>query len=86
MRRALTIPGYFLLFLVGLLLLPIWLPAMLAWDTVQGSRERPRTRCSLFLLSYLFAECWGMLAAGLVWLLFYRGGRERYRAINYRLQ
>lgn len=89
-RRCISIPLYLTIFGLALLGAPFWLPILVTWDILRGDgARRPRVRCGLFLVLYLFCEAWGLGAAFLLWLVTLGGNAvdgDRYQAWHFRLQ
>ena len=67
MRRLLTVPGFYVLGVVLVLLLPIWLPIMVVIDLFTAPRRMPRTRLMGFALWWTWLEIIGLTCAG--WFL-----------------
>ncbi len=66
LRRFLSVPGFYLLGIALVLLLPIWLPIVALIDVVTAARRMPRTRLMGFALWWSWLEILGLTYAG--WL------------------
>lgn len=81
-RRFLSVPGFYLLGIVLVLLLPIWLPIMVIWDLVTSPRRMAHTRLMGFALWWTWLEIIGLTAAG--W--YFVTGRAKRPAPHFALQ
>lgn len=84
-RRAVTIPGYFVLAALSLALLPLLLPLALVVDLARRT-PLPLTRTVLLLPWYFTLEAFGLLAAFALWLVRPLLGPQRFEHANFRLQ
>lgn len=84
-RRAVTLPALALLTALGLALFPVLAPLALIADLVRG-RRLALLRALTMLLFVLLCECVGVLAAFVLWLWLWPGGRAAFLRRNYRLQ
>jgi len=64
MRRLLSVPGFYLLGIALVVLLPIWLPVMLVIDLFTAPRRLPRVRLMFFALWWTWLEIIGLTVAG----------------------
>ena len=84
-RRAVTIPGYFVLAALSLALLPLLLPLALVADLARRT-PLPLARTVLMLPWYFTLEAFGLLAAFALWLVRPLLGPQRFEHANFRLQ
>lgn len=86
-RRLVTIPAYFLLAALSVLLAPLWIPVLAIADW-RRSGTRAALRCGAFFTWYLQCQCGGLAGAIVVWVMQLPPGvsRERYLAWNFTLQ
>jgi 1-acyl-sn-glycerol-3-phosphate acyltransferase len=87
-RRLFTVPLYLGLYLLVLLLAPLWVPLTLLVDALR-SGPRTATRCGAFFMLYLQCEVVGILGSAAIWLLsgvWAGADRQRFLAWNYALQ
>ena len=84
-RRAVTIPLYVLLFVLGLGLLPLAVALAAAVDAYRDSRWA-LSRCALFFVFYLGCEVIGIAAATALWVARVAIDRSTYLTWNFRLQ
>ena len=82
LRRLLSVPGFYLLGILLVLLLPIWLPIVALIDVVTAPRRMPRTRLMGFALWWSWLEILGLTCAG--WLFV--TGRAKKTAPHFALQ
>ena len=73
-RRAVTVPLYSGLAILGVLLAPIWLPLVFLVDAFTGKLSiLPRTRALVFFTHFLWCEVAGVVGATLIWLVLLGG-------------
>ena len=84
-RRTVTIPLYFFLFCLSLVVLPLALVATAAIDAFRRSRWA-LSRCALFFVFYLGCEVIGIVVAAGVWVGLLATDRTRYLTLNFRVQ
>jgi 1-acyl-sn-glycerol-3-phosphate acyltransferase len=86
-RRAITIPGYFVLFAAALALLPVAVPLAALSDLARDSRFAA-ARAMLFFVWYLGCEVLGLSAAFALWLAqqALRPTHAQWLAWNFRLK
>lgn len=87
-RRALTISGCLLIWLLLLALFPLLLIAGAIIDLGRG-REWVITRCALFFPFYFSCEVFGIIASFVIWLasgVWAGAGRKRFLDWNFALQ
>jgi 1-acyl-sn-glycerol-3-phosphate acyltransferase len=87
LRRAITIPGYLVLWAVWLAAVPLWLPLAAATDTLRR-RQDVALRTGAFVAFYLSCEVAGLAASFGTWLYtrLVRLPDERSAALHHRLE
>ncbi|MFA5882458.1 MAG: 1-acyl-sn-glycerol-3-phosphate acyltransferase [Acidimicrobiia bacterium] len=82
LRRFLAVPGFYLMGIALLVLMPIWLPVVLLIDLFAAPRRLPRVRLMLFALWWVWLEIIGLTRAGW-WFLT---GRAKRTDLHFALQ
>lgn len=83
-RRAVTVPSYSVACAIACSLAPIVLPCALIFDLLSAARWRV-TRGVCAVIVYLCAECAGVVAASILWII-HRPGTDAWERAHVRLQ
>jgi 1-acyl-sn-glycerol-3-phosphate acyltransferase len=84
-RRALTIPGYVLVWLLVLVSLPMTLPLAALVDLLRGNRLAT-VRAIVMAAVFLTCEMIGIVLSLAIWLLTFFGRGDRFQRWNFDLQ
>lgn len=82
MRRLISVPGFVLLGIALVVLVPLWLPVAVVLDLIRAPRRFPHTRLMGFAVWWAWLELTGLGVAG--WLFV--SGRVRDEAAHFALQ
>ena len=86
-RRLLTVPGYFVAWLLWISSAPVWIVVASLVDLLRQSRG-VALRSATFVAVYLSCEVLGILASGLLWArnLTWRFDPERWQDLHFALE
>lgn len=81
-RRAVTVPGLFLLAIVLVVTLPVWAPMTMLVDAVRLRFRFPTTRLLAFGVCWSWLEVAGVTVAAALWLTGQRGNRRAHYGLQ----
>lgn len=80
-RRLISIPVLFLVAIALSISLPLWLVVGSFADVIRGRLRLPTVRLLAFGLCWVWIECAGVIASGLLWIAGQRNNRRAHYAL-----